>query len=402
MVGGLTPGGDEFSAPQPGSFWAKITGNAAGTNRYAWTQIDTGDTTAFDTGLADSFAATGTSAATGAPAYEVNGRTGVATGTRVLLHPAGDLTFYVFGSPVTGTGSTATGADSCGWTVGATTTTCLRMTVVSAQGLCSGISTAQSIELIWDAGDARFESGASDFTGTGSGGTGLVTLDLSGATPAATIDGVSGKPMGCSGDGGLVFAFGGSVLCGNTAGTCNNYFTVRFDCECCSIAGWEGEGWYCVGGAPVYLTEDDRCDTDITIDSGVYATEAEAEAACAPVAEPSPTCPDPGNLVVGQSGAGVSTGPGDAGYFRATGLTPSTAYKFTVTWTNRAPYFAYVQNPTPSACALPIAGGTNSSPSYCVTVTTGAAATELVVSFEAGLSGSGNSNYSFVFESGAC
>jgi hypothetical protein len=156
------------------------------------------------------------------------------------------------------------------------------MTVVSAQGKCSGIDTTQSIELIWDGGDSRYESGASDFTGTGSGGTGLVTLDVSGAAPTSTIDGVSGKYMGCSGDGGLLFAFGGSVLCGGTAGTCDNYFVVRFDCECCSIAWWDGEGWYCVDGVATYLTEDDRCDDAIVIDSGPYATEELAEADCPP------------------------------------------------------------------------------------------------------------------------
>lgn len=83
-------------ADQPGSFWVKITGQAAGTNRYAWTQIDDGDTAAFDTGLSDDFAATGTSAADGAPAYEINGRTDVPTGSRVRVWPAGDLTFYAF------------------------------------------------------------------------------------------------------------------------------------------------------------------------------------------------------------------------------------------------------------------------------------------------------------------
>lgn len=96
--GDAPPGGvrQEYAAAQPGPLWAKVTGQAAGTNRYAWEQIDDGDTAAFDVGLSAEFAATGTSAVEGAPAYEINGLTTVPTGTRVRLHPAGDLTYYVF------------------------------------------------------------------------------------------------------------------------------------------------------------------------------------------------------------------------------------------------------------------------------------------------------------------
>jgi len=83
-------------ANQPGSFWAKITGNASGTNRYAWTQIDEGDTTSFDAVLSTAFAATGTSDAEGSPAYEINLRTDVPTGARVRVWPAGDFTYYLF------------------------------------------------------------------------------------------------------------------------------------------------------------------------------------------------------------------------------------------------------------------------------------------------------------------
>lgn len=84
------------AAAQPGPLWVKITGSASGTNRYAWTQVDEGDTAAFDTGLDEDFSATGTSGTDGAPAYEINGRTDVPTGTRVHLWPAGDLTYYTF------------------------------------------------------------------------------------------------------------------------------------------------------------------------------------------------------------------------------------------------------------------------------------------------------------------
>lgn len=199
-------------------------------------------------------------------------------------------------APDSSTANTPSGADSCGWTAGADTSTCMRMTIVSATGKCSAIDTAQSIELAWDT--SAYKSGASDFTGTGSGGTGQVVLDLSGATPAATIDNVSGKFMGCSGDGGLLFAFGGSILCGGTSGTCNNYFVARFDCECCSIANWDGAGWYCVrdaGSSDPYtatlLTDADRCDTLIELQAGgPYADQASAEVACPPVTPVTTAC----------------------------------------------------------------------------------------------------------------
>lgn len=400
MVGGLTPGGDHIATPQPGALWAKITGQATGTNRYAWTQIDDGDTAAFDTGLADSFAATGTSAATGAPAYEINGRTGVAVGTRVLLYPAGDLTFYVFASPVTGTGAAASGADSCGWTAGATTATCLRMTVVSVQGACSGVSTSQSIEMTWDVTDSRYESSASAFTGTGSGGTGQVTLDVSGAAPVATIDGVTGKYMGCSGDGGLVFAFGGSVLCGGTSAVCADFFTVRFDCECCSIAGWDGEGWYCTEDGVLNLTDADRCDTAIVIVSGVYADEATAEAACAtyPLAPSVGSCPDPGNMVPGQGGT-FTVAPSVLHYFRATGLTASSNYKVTVSATGRD------VNVGRYSTGIPCTGfavTTDVGTEQCFDIATGVGETEIVLLFQVAATGSGSSTYTFLFEAGTC
>jgi hypothetical protein len=121
IPGRMWPDNGTVAAMQPGAFWAKITGNASGTNRYAWTQIDTGDTAAFDVGLSEEFAATGTSSADGAPAYEVNGRTDVATGTRVLLYPMGDLTYYGFAAPATSGGITVQDIDSSPSYTGITT-----------------------------------------------------------------------------------------------------------------------------------------------------------------------------------------------------------------------------------------------------------------------------------------
>lgn len=99
----------------------------------------------------------------------------------------------------------------------------------------------------------------------------------------------------------------------DTTGDCEGeVFTVCVVCQCCSICGWEGAGWYCVrsvasttgtssycpptgtdcpvtgtGGIysdcrPVELLDEDRCDDTIEICSGPYATEADANEACLP------------------------------------------------------------------------------------------------------------------------
>lgn len=76
--------------------WIKITGNAAGTNRYAWSQINETDTTFPSVG--GGFAMSGTSAANGWPAYEITGRTDVPTdGTaKVLAYISSAGSFWIF------------------------------------------------------------------------------------------------------------------------------------------------------------------------------------------------------------------------------------------------------------------------------------------------------------------
>jgi hypothetical protein len=77
--------------------WGRITGQAAGTNRYSHEQIDEGDTAGgFAATLAASFGCVGTSAVEGYPAYELGGRTDVPTGAIVRLVPSGDLTYLTF------------------------------------------------------------------------------------------------------------------------------------------------------------------------------------------------------------------------------------------------------------------------------------------------------------------
>lgn len=307
---------------RPAPIWAIITGQASATNRYAWTQINDADITGtFSANLSTYFAASGTSDEAGRCAYEINGSKSVPTGAKVLMRPGGDGSFWVFsylGATVESTSAAlATGA----WVAGLTSADCLRLTVVSATGACSAIDAEQDIALAWDAVDSRWESTATAFTGTGSGGTGQVVFGRTNGVPYMQIDSVYGTYLGGDGGGGLLFAFGGAVLCGGSAGECNNAFTVRIACDCCPIAGWDGAGWYCVldeGGedcetddrVAVELLEADRCDDTITICSGPYATEEEADAACPTTPVANACCPGGAAPVLdvtigGAVGAGV-------------------------------------------------------------------------------------------------
>lgn len=82
---------------RPAPIWGQITGQATGTNRYSFTQLDDGDVDGtFGLNLSSGFSATGTSAADGFPAYELHGRTGVPVGAKVQLWIGGDGSFWVF------------------------------------------------------------------------------------------------------------------------------------------------------------------------------------------------------------------------------------------------------------------------------------------------------------------
>lgn len=88
---------DQFAAQQQYSrpIWIKITGSSG--VRYSWSQVDETDVAAFDTANLDSeFSLSGTTTATGWPAYEVNGSTSVPTGTKVLAYPSVSGDSWVF------------------------------------------------------------------------------------------------------------------------------------------------------------------------------------------------------------------------------------------------------------------------------------------------------------------
>jgi hypothetical protein len=156
----------------------------------------------------------------------------------------------------------------CNWVAGLETTECLRMTILSASGRCSDIDTTQEIFLTWDAGDSRWESGATDFTGTGSGGTGPVHFGKTNGQPYSTIDGEYGTYLGCDGYGGILFSFGGAVLCGASTSECDNSFTVRFTCIPCpsssSIQQYTTLPATVTGGSTIQYTVDNPTTATLT------------------------------------------------------------------------------------------------------------------------------------------
>lgn len=137
------------------------------------------------------------------------------------------------------------------------------------------------------------------FDWTGGSGTLVLTFGTDGK-PILTLDGKQ-LYLKCAGAdatfvGGKRNGFTGGAAA--PAGACaSNDFVLRVACQCCSIDGWAGPGWYCVREAgtedacvPTELLEADRCDDTIEICSGPYADEATADEACAP---------DPGITVCG-------------------------------------------------------------------------------------------------------
>lgn len=238
--------------------------------------------------------------------YDGRGDTTLAVGTVVWLEPDPGANGWTIAG--VGAADPTAGLSTCAAIAGLTEDDCLTMTVATVSGACSGIDTAQEFQLAWDAGDARWESAPDAFTGTGSGGTGQVVFGKTDGVPYALIDGVYGTPLGCDDDGGWLFAFGGPVLCGGTSVPCADYFVVRFVCDCCTIEGYLGPGWYCVESAPdtcdlvVELIDDDRCDDEIVICSGPYDTEADAVLACgADLPDPGADCPGAGPVAPGTS-----------------------------------------------------------------------------------------------------
>ncbi len=77
--------------------WIEITGQAAGTSRYAWSLTDDTNAGVFGTStLSTDFSTSGTSGATGWPAYEIQGHVDVPVGAKVKARFGGAGDFLVF------------------------------------------------------------------------------------------------------------------------------------------------------------------------------------------------------------------------------------------------------------------------------------------------------------------
>lgn len=217
----------------PRGYWILITGQAAGTNRYAWSQVNDADT-GFGTSLGAGFAMSGTSATTGWPAYEINGRQDVPADStvRVLAFPSAAGTYWVFEYEGTAGGSGTAGTYP-GWYMGLTSDACLVLTVLSAAGFCAAIDTSQVVYLEWTTGLTWV--GAPVFVhDTGDGAAQLV---ISNGEPHLTIDAVE---LGIEerGNGYLIFAGGGTTLCDGTVTECgDNTFRVKVECIECLVVG---------------------------------------------------------------------------------------------------------------------------------------------------------------------
>lgn len=215
------------------------------------------------------------------------------------------------------------GCDGTGdaWVAGLLDTACLKLTVPDARGFCAGIDKDQLLYLrntaanvwtsqSWDCSgtpptgwvDANFVCDPSSVSGPA-----VFTSKTTGSSePLLTLCGISySLTIVCGGTDTVVFSGGGREYCSGTAHVppCDDNFLVKLECTCCSIDGWQGDGYYCVcvsGGtdcstcdlAPVLLTDanGDRCDPDITICSCRFDTFEEAEAACSPPVVPDAEC----------------------------------------------------------------------------------------------------------------
>jgi len=167
-------------------------------------------------------------------------------------------------------------------------TDCLELTVEGAVGSFAGLDTTQTIN--WTYGSCS--TATFDWTG----GTGVVCLTFTNGIPVLTIGGHELTFLCCT-DGVARFAGGpANGFTGSTQVTPANcppdYFCVKIQCSCCQLAGWGGEGWYCVNQSGtgtsstdcfvVELLDEDRCDSNIFICSGPYATEQQADDVCGP------------------------------------------------------------------------------------------------------------------------
>jgi hypothetical protein len=244
--------------------WVDIGVRAAGTNRYAWTAVNEGDPPTFGATLADGFAAAGTADEDGAPAYEINGRTDVAVGTRVKIWPAGDLSYYLFafGGTDPNNPSPSASCAGAGWLAALRASDCLTASVTGAAADPSGSGSGAATTAVtltsadgatWTSADTlavcdglfvpSFSPGDADTPPT-------MTLAFAGAASGSGSGGggdfaVTGR-LDCSGCNYAVFAFSRYDLCPCAAplpgGPCANVVRVRVEWSECPGASLECAG----------------------------------------------------------------------------------------------------------------------------------------------------------------
>jgi hypothetical protein len=231
--------GLEIRNTRPHPFWAKITGRASGTSRYSWVEVDEGDVDTFDATLSEDFAATGTSAEDGGPAYEINSATDVPTGTRVKMWPAGDGSYHLFTKPGSGLagyedpidGSPLFAPSSSGIS-GWDEDTCLLLSVIHVSGRCAGIDQTQKHLLESD--DGTTWTSETQFAHTGTAMSGDIVFLRSAPTPQLSIGDMPAFSLGPFA-GGWLFELDGPELCGGTPSACGGYFTVSVQCVPCPV-----------------------------------------------------------------------------------------------------------------------------------------------------------------------
>lgn len=242
-------------------------------------------------------------AKTGTGLFEVGGNATLDAPTRALAYSNPDGDGWEFQAPTEGVNPGGCDATGWGWVSGLLETECLFLTVLSGMGLCDDINTAQQLYLRWDVADQKWVTKEWDPIGLDWVDADFVTAFdsspiffwIDAGRPRLQISGITyDLVLVCGGAGVLVFAGGTDAVCNGTApilpgGACaDNTFLLQIECTCCPIDGWDGPGWYCIDdgdgcpGVAAELTDDDKCDSGLTICSGPYATQEDAEADCPP------------------------------------------------------------------------------------------------------------------------
>jgi len=210
--------------------------------------------------------------------------------TRILRPPWADRNIYGEANASTGSGS----CSGCQWVQGLLTTDCLR---VGLDGVDSDLYLKTVDRITWNNGPqaivicgtawaVAFTRGACDSP--------CLTLTTSTSGGDVTYTGMRTCCECAFAD----FAFARQDLCPDSPPltTCSNIVTVRVTLSCCPITGWGGAGWYCIEDTgpddctAQELLDADKCDTDIVICSGPYATEADALAVCPAIVLVPSTC----------------------------------------------------------------------------------------------------------------